>query len=150
MRRALFAVLVVMPFVLQAQEGKSALQRELEYDLMAPCCYGGPVAEHGSSEATQIKAQIGQLLGEGRSKEEILDMYVAIYGERILSRPRAAGFNLLAYLMPPIFLLVGGLFLVYIINQMKSAPLARPVNAKKSYSEEFFNKVQREMEDLGI
>lgn len=150
MRWAHFVLLALLPFALQAEGGKSDLQRELEYEVMAPCCYGGPVSEHTSSEAAQIRAQIGQLVSEGRSKEEILDMYVAIYGERILSRPRAAGFNLLAYLMPPIFLLVGGLFLVYIINQMKSAPTAVPQNAKNSYSEEFFNKVQREMKDLGI
>ena len=129
---------------------KSALQRELEQEIMAPCCYGGVVADHESQAAEQVKAQIAQLIAEGKTAEEIKDMFVAIYGEQILARPRARGFNLLAYIIPPVLLLLGGLVVVYIINHMKTqAPQKAPL-VRKSYSEEFVRKVEREMRDLDI
>ena len=134
----------------KAGEGKQPLQRSLEYEIMAPCCYGGPVGDHDSEAAIQVKAQISQLIGEGKTREEILDMYVAIYGEQILAQPRARGFNLLAYIMPPTFLLVGGLLLIYFINQIKSPAAQRVPVTRQSYGDEFFQRIEKEMQDLDI
>jgi len=134
-----------------ARDGQEALQRELGYEIMAPCCYGSPVGDHDSEAARQVKAQIARLLAEGRTKGEILDLFVAKYGERILARPRARGFNLLAYIMPPLILLAGGLLLVYFISRIKGqpAPQATPA-ARKSYDDEFLEKINKEMQDLDI
>lgn len=140
----------LMAGVVWAQGPKDPLQRELEYEIMAPCCYGSTVGDHDSPAAKQVKAQIGQLISEGKTREEIMDMYVAIYGERILASPRAQGFNVMAYVMPPLFLLMGGLLLVYAINQMKnSGPPAAPTK-RKSYSDEVFQKIEKEMQELNI
>ena len=134
-----------------ASEGKEALQRQLEYEIMAPCCYGSSVGDHDSEAARQVKAQIARLLAEGKTKGEILDLFVAEYGERILARPRARGFNLLAYIMPPLILLAGGLLLVYFISRIKGqpAPQAAPA-ASKSYDDEFLEKINKEMQELDI
>jgi len=145
-----FLMVLLLMGLAWGQEAKDALQRELEYEIMAPCCYGSPVADHESEAAKQVKVQIKQLLAEGKTKEEILDMYVAIYGERILAKPRATGFNVMAYIMPPVFLLIGGLLLVYFINNMKEPAPAVPRTGRKSYSDEFFKKVEKEMEELSI
>ena len=151
MTRALAVIsLTLMVGVVWGQEAKDALQRELEYEIMAPCCYGSPVGDHDSPAAKQVKAQIGQLITEGKTREEILDMYVAIYGERILASPRAQGFNIMAYVMPPLFLLIGGLLFVYAINQMKNSVPATAPTKRKSYSDEFFQKIEKEMQELNI
>ena len=133
-----------------AGKGKGDLQRRLEYDIMAPCCYGAPVGDHDSEAAIQVKAQIARLVDEGKTREEIRDMYVAIYGEQILAQPRARGFNLLAYLMPPAFLLAGGLLLIYYINQIKTPALRTSGPVRKSDSEKFFERIEKEMQDLDI
>jgi cytochrome c-type biogenesis protein CcmH len=135
---------------LWGQEAKDPLQQELEYMIMAPCCYGAPVGDHDSDAAKQVKTQITQLLTEGKTRDEILDMYVAIYGERILAQPRAQGFNVLAYVMPLLILVIGGLVVIYVINQMTAPQPQTPRPSRKSYSEEFFQKIEREMEDLNI
>jgi len=134
-----------------AREGQETLQRELGYEIMAPCCYGSPVGDHDSEAARQVKAQIARLLAEGRTKGEILDLFVAKYGERILARPRARGFNLLAYIMPPLILLAGGLLLVYFISRIKGqlAPQAGPAD-HKPYGDEFLERISREMQELDI
>jgi len=134
-----------------AREGQETLQRELGYEIMAPCCYGSPVGDHDSEAARQVKAQIARLLAEGKTKGEILDLFVAKYGERILARPPARGFNLLAYIMPPLILLAGGLLLIYFISRIKGqpAPQAAPA-ARKSYDDEFLEKINKEMQELDI
>ncbi|UCD38229.1 MAG: cytochrome c-type biogenesis protein CcmH [Fidelibacterota bacterium] len=133
-----------------SQSGKGALQRALEYEIMAPCCYGGPVGDHDSDAAKQVKVQIARLLAEGKTKEEILDMYVAIYGEQILARPRAQGFNLLAYIMPPLILLIGGLLFVYFLNRIRTPAADTAPVKQKAYSDELFNKIEKEMQELNI
>ncbi len=133
-----------------AGEGKDALQRELEYEIMAPCCYGSPVGDHDSEAARQVKARIAGLLEEGKTKEEIIDLFVAEYGERILARPRARGFNLLAYIMPPLILLVGGLLFVYFISRVKGLAPQAVTTTRKPYSDEFLEKINKEMQELDI
>lgn len=146
----LLFLLVCRVFSEEEQSVKDALQKELESEIMAPCCYGGPVADHDSEAARQVKTQIAGLLAEGKTKEEILDMYVAIYGEQILARPRARGFNLLAYIMPPVILLVGGLMFVYFVGRFKT-PATDTVDVKtSSYGDEFLRKVEEEMKELDI
>jgi len=86
---------------------QEVLAKQLEGKLIAPCCFSQTVADHYSDAAAHIKQQIRQLLAEGQSEDQILDAYVRVYGERILAAPRATGFNLLAYLAPPIVLLAG-------------------------------------------
>ncbi len=149
-RIAVALMLVLAAGGLGGQEPKDPLQQELEYMIMAPCCYGSPVGDHDSDAAKQVKAQIAQLLADGKTRDEILDHFVAIFGERILAQPRAQGFNVMAYVMPLVILLIGGLVVIYVINQM-TAPRARAVQpGRKSYSDEFFQKIEREMEDLNI
>ncbi|MCH8837768.1 MAG: cytochrome c-type biogenesis protein CcmH [Candidatus Marinimicrobia bacterium] len=135
---------------LLGQEAKDPLQKELEYMIMAPCCYGAPVGDHDSDAAKQVKAQIAQLLSEGKTSDEVLDMYVAIYGERILAQPRAQGFNVLAYVMPILILVIGGLLVIYAINQMTAPRPQAAQPSRQSYSDEFFQKIEREMEELNV
>ena len=135
---------------LLGQEAKGPLQKELEYMIMAPCCYGAPVGDHDSDAAKQVKSQIAQLLTEGKTRDEVLDMYVAIYGERILAQPRAQGFNVLAYVMPILIMVIGGLLVIYVINQMTAPRPQAAQPSRQSYSDEFFQKIEREMEELNV
>ena len=47
------------------------------------------------------------MLAEGKSEAEILKFYETQYGERILARPKAGGFNLLVWILPIVVLLTG-------------------------------------------
>lgn len=130
--------------------GKDALQRELEHEIMAPCCYGSPVGDHDSEAARQVKAQIARYLAEGKTRAEIIDLFVAAYGEQILARPRARGFNLLAYIMPPAILLAGGLLLVYFISRIKTPTAQKTPTAGESDDDKLLEKIEREMGELDI
>ncbi len=47
------------------------------------------------------------MLAQGMTRDQILAHYVEIYGTRILVEPPRRGFNLIAYWMPWIVLVVG-------------------------------------------
>lgn len=92
---------------------REALQKELEKEFVAPCCWTEAVATHQSGAAEEVKALIGKLLDEGKTRTEIRAYMVSKYGERILITPEARGFNLMVWIFPGIGLLIGLVFVVY-------------------------------------
>lgn len=57
-----------------------------------------------------MKQDIRTRLQAGWSESDLVDAYVAKYGERILAAPTFTGFSVLAYVTPPLFLLSGAIF----------------------------------------
>jgi cytochrome c-type biogenesis protein CcmH len=88
----------------------SALEREarqLETMLVAPCCWSQPVSQHQSQASDEVKQQIRALLASGRSRQQVLDAFVAQYGARILVEPPMRGVGSLLY---------GGLTLAFVVT----------------------------------
>jgi len=110
---------LIILFQLLTADDNESLIRELEKSLMAPCCWSGTVADHGNS---QMEEDIVKLVGEGKTKEEITLYFISIYGERILSKPKAEGFNLLVWIMP-LMVSVTALFILFnYIKHKQPAP----------------------------
>jgi len=86
--------------------------RKIEVLLMAPCCGANTLAIHDSDPASKMKLEIREMLASGMSRQEILDHYVAKYGNTILSMPSTRGFGLVAYVLP-FFALILGPFLIW-------------------------------------
>ncbi|MFH1681310.1 MAG: cytochrome c-type biogenesis protein CcmH [Candidatus Eisenbacteria bacterium] len=107
------ALILLLPLVFSAARAGEIDQRaEALYGrFMPPCCYTGLLRDHQSADAEEMKEEIRAFLEEGISDEEIVDHYVRLYGERILSEPPERGFNRLAVLAP-ILALAGGALLV--------------------------------------
>ena len=59
----------------------------LERSLLAPCCYKEPVSRHQSEVSTKMKLEIARWVGEGKSDAEILNIYRARYGDRVVTAP---------------------------------------------------------------
>jgi len=59
----------------------------LTHELISPCCWRECIAIHRSEEALQMLNEVHQLVGEGKSEDEIKAMYVQRYGVRILADP---------------------------------------------------------------
>ena len=69
--------------------------------VLSNCSHVGCVRE-------AMVALIEQKLAEGESQEEILDYFVAQYGEQVLASPPKRGFNLMAWVLPFAAILSGG------------------------------------------
>jgi len=97
----------LVTFVLVLPMTLVALQRgdadKIEARFVAPCCWHENLAVHNSPAADAMRAEIATLIASGRTEKEIMDHYVARYGERILREPR--GQRWLWLTMTPVFVL---------------------------------------------
>ena len=64
--------------------------QKIEERFMAPCCWQESVAVHRSEIAGEMRAEIARMVAGGKSEDQIVDFYVARYGERILREPRGS------------------------------------------------------------
>ena len=94
-------------------------------------CYCGTcphllVTKCGCSTADQIKTDVQKMIDEGKTEKEILDFYVAQYGETVLSAPPKKGFGLAAWALPFLAFAAGGFFLfTFLKQQQKASPPPR-------------------------
>lgn len=78
---------------------------DVEDEVMCPIC--GTLLELADSpQARREKVYVAKLVASGRTKAEIKDALVAQYGAAVLAQPKASGFDLSAYLVPVLGLLV--------------------------------------------
>ena len=78
---------------------------DVEDEVMCPIC--GTLLELADSpQARQQKVYIAKLIDEGRTKDQIEDALVAQYGRGVLALPKGSGFDLSAYLVPAVALLI--------------------------------------------
>lgn len=113
------ALLLALALLLSAQQ--VALAEETVSDVservMCMCGCGSLLGnclhpECGSSES--MTAYITDALARGESGDSIVAFFVSQYGEEVLSTPPKRGFNLLAWIMPVVALLLGG-GIVYLV-----------------------------------
>ena len=124
--------------------GNESLVSDLEKSLMAPCCWTGTVADHGNPN---MEKSIKELVSQDMNKEEILDHFVKIYGERILAVPIAKGFNLMAWIAPILILILGCIILYnYLLVRTKISPTTNFLDYKKVKNNELIEKELRKME----
>jgi cytochrome c-type biogenesis protein CcmH len=78
-------------------------------DLMCECGGATTVADCGDNAvANGMRAIIQQQVELGKSRNEVLDHFVTLYGECILAEPRKSGIGLAAWLAPLVAIVAGG------------------------------------------
>lgn len=82
--------------------------RAVASELRCPVCQGESIQDSPAELAQEMKAIVREQLAAGRSPDEVKQYFVEKYGEWILLRPRAHGWNALVYLLPMFALLGGG------------------------------------------
>ena len=81
--------------------------RDVSAQLRCPVCRQQSIEESPSAMALEMKTLIREKLEAGQEPHEVIDYFVARYGEWVLLRPKASGFNLTVWLLPPILTLLG-------------------------------------------
>jgi cytochrome c-type biogenesis protein CcmH len=85
--------------------------QKLGKELRCAVCQGLSVSDSPSSMARAQLDKIRELVAAGKSDQEIYDYFVARYGEWVLLKPTAEGFNLIVWL-GPVMLLLGGAYVI--------------------------------------
>jgi len=145
MGASLIAVMLYAAISAAAENRQQAeMVREIEDNLIAPCCWSQPVSQHYSEASEKIRKEVREMVAAGKSRDEILDYFVAQYGERILAAPRARGFNALAYVLPWAALIVGAWLLIVILRKLRSPVAVPPPLPDARYA----SIVEKEVKDL--
>jgi cytochrome c-type biogenesis protein CcmH len=97
------------------------VSRKIQDRFMAPCCWQESVAVHRSEIAGQMREEIDRMVAEGKSEDQIVDVYVARYGERILREPRGNK-RIWLTLIPVVLILAAGAWLVWFIRRQRQVP----------------------------
>ncbi len=58
--------------------------------------------------ADGMRLLIGEMIDEGKTKQQIVDYFVAQYGEKVLAVPTKKGFNMIVWVLPFGALVFGG------------------------------------------
>ena len=121
-RASLVALVLVGLAQLTGVAGADALDdavRRIGLQLQCPVCEGQNVAESGSGLAQDMRAVIRAQVIEGRTDREILDGFVASYGDGILTEPPKRGIALGVWLGPLIAVPLGAVLLAVLLRQWR-------------------------------
>jgi cytochrome c-type biogenesis protein CcmH len=69
--------------------------------------------------AENMKREVRSLVDEGKTEDEVIQVFVDRYGERVLALPVQEGFNLTAYVAPFLAILFGAGIIVTLIRRWK-------------------------------
>ena len=120
------AVSIVAEPVNAASVAKTTRQAVSE-GLTCQCGCGLTVANcnhPNCSFSVPARDRIDKLIAQGMDRAQIIGVFRAQYGEKVLSAPTTQGFNLLAWLMPPIALLVGAGVVMLTMSRWGGSPPA--------------------------
>jgi cytochrome c-type biogenesis protein CcmH len=81
--------------------------RQVASELRCPVCQGESIQDSPAALAQEMKAIVREQLAAGRTPDEVKAYFVEKYGEWILLRPKARGWNVMVYLLPLLALLGG-------------------------------------------
>lgn len=140
----------------EATPEQRALQTEIQNGLACFCgcgmtiqgCLGGMIC----SESKAVSKEVATMMQEGKGKPEILQAMVVKYGERILAAPTKEGFNLTAWILPFVALVVGGFIVAKVISGWKKqtpAPLAAvPAKKEEAPADPYQERFERELKEF--
>jgi cytochrome c-type biogenesis protein CcmH len=103
---------------LLAEDPKTeARLQAISAELRCLVCQNETIAASSADLADDLRREIRVMIQAGKTDREITDFMVARYGDFILYRPRFAGKTLLLWLGPFLFLIIGGLALLWVLKR---------------------------------
>lgn len=111
----------------QTSVGVSPLEQEaqaIDRSLICPVCPGETLDQSQAELARQMRAIVREKLQEGLTTGQVLQFFVDRYGPGVLAAPPKKGFHVLAWILPPVGLLLGVGILVLAVRSMRRRGLA--------------------------
>lgn len=124
--------------------------QEINKSLMCPVCPAESIDQSQVMLARDMRAIVLAKLEEGWSREQIVQFFVDGYGERVRMEPSTAGFNLVAWLMPPLGVGAGGALLFAVVRAMarRRAPPTDQAPPSEEELAPYLAQIDQELEGL--
>jgi cytochrome c-type biogenesis protein CcmH len=118
------ALLLLAPAAAVAAPQRASLS-DLEDEVMCQVC-GTTLAVSESPQADRERAFIRRLIARGETKSQIKDALVAQFGPGVLATPQTKGFDLAAWLVPGLAVLLAGVGIAFAVVRWRRAPPEGP------------------------
>lgn len=118
------------------------LATDIKRSLISPCCWAGTV--YDLDHNPEMEELINQFISQGKTKQEILEYYIGLYGERILAVPIAEGFNIMVWVTPILAGMIGITFLFFFLrtpNDIPSSVISAP--SEVAFDDEIEKELQK-------
>lgn len=119
---------LAVPLVARADALDDGVRR-IALQLQCPVCEGQNAADSPSGLATDMRRVIRTRLAAGESDQQILDEFVASYGDSILTEPPKRGIALGVWLGPALGLALGALVLGVLVRTWRTSTGFKPAPA---------------------
>jgi cytochrome c-type biogenesis protein CcmH len=114
----------------------------VSHELRCPVCQGLAIGDSPSIMASNMKAQVRELLERGYTEEQILSYFEKSYGQFVLLKPKFQGVNALVWILPIAVLAIG---LVLVVSKAKKLELAPAAAAPEEPADDPYLARVREM-----
>jgi len=116
---SIISFLILISCIIPTEQTKDDLYIKLEKEIMCPVCDGQTLDQSQSLIAEDMKNSIKEKIAEGYNEEEIKNYFIDRYGQNVVAYPSTTGFNLLAYLVPILGLILSILIFTFYIRRQK-------------------------------
>jgi cytochrome c-type biogenesis protein CcmH len=120
--------------------------------LYCPVCPNTPLDVCETKACQDWRAQIRDELAAGWSEQQIIDYFVAQYGERVLAEPQRRGFTSFVWILPVIAAALGVVGVIGVVRRWRARPLSSgpPAGAAEpdlpEIDPETLTRIERELE----
>jgi cytochrome c-type biogenesis protein CcmH len=125
---------------------------EIAANLMCQCGCTMVLSTCTCGTADQMRGVIKEKLAEGQAPQQIIDYFVAQYGEKALAAPTKQGFNLTAWLLPFAAILAGGGGIYFLLRKWVLGRREEAIALAELPQEawvEYEDRLQKELEQYG-
>ncbi len=99
-----------------------------------------------------LHKEVLRLTGQGKTAQQVIDEFVAQYGQAALMAPPKRGFNLAGYFVPSIAIIVAAAVLLRVLRrwtrEAAAVPVRAPVPPPPAATPEELERLQRELDRL--
>ena len=144
------AILILLTAILPVSV-YAVTSSEIETELMCDCGCGDMLVNCTCERSEEMRTIISGMINEGKTKVQILGIFVAQFGEVILSSPPRKGFNLVAYGLPMTGFIFGSVIAVTMARRWRSSRRDEEdeeSDASDDVSEEMEERIREELEKL--
>ena len=126
---------VLLPLCAYAQVPASAAEdaqqqrvARLAEQLRCLVCQNQSIADSNAELAVDLRRQINEQIGQGRSDAEIVDFMVQRYGDFVLYKPPVKATTLVLWFGPLVLLLLGGGILLHHLRERRKVAGSLPLS----------------------
>jgi len=118
-------------------------------ELVCQCGCGRLLNSHVCDTQEAMVTLIEQKLAQGQSGEQIVQVFVAQYGEQVLAVPPKKGFNLTVWVLPFAAILVGGSIIAFTLKKwVGRGRKSQTIPVPEEGDEDYQRQLEKELEDF--